>query len=136
MESADHERDMECVLRGGTLFGWHLMSILASIELQLSDTANGTIDLHKRELALNVLKNIHNLSAYVLKTCTDERLMQVAIVKAAEFAVEMEQRMIKERRDAGGETSRLSETESAKEDTKRDSPRGTSGSGIILTDAA
>ena len=93
IKAVGEERVGEYVIRGGILFGWHMISVLADIELQLKDAANNTIDLSKRALALNLLKNIHNLSVYVVKTCSNDRLIEAAISTAAGLATVVQERM-------------------------------------------
>lgn len=97
VQAEDSRQAHEHTINGGVLFGWHLLTVLSDIELQLHDMSESTLDLKRRELATSVLKNIHNISAYVVGTCTDTRKMEVAIQRAAVLASEMGRRMEQER---------------------------------------
>ena len=93
VRAEDQQRAHEHTLNGGVLFGWHVITVLADMEMELTHVANETLDLKKRELAANTIHNIHNLSVYVAKVCTDTKAMGNAIQSAAALAQAMRERI-------------------------------------------
>lgn len=97
VRAEDQQQAHEHTVNGGVLFGWHVITVLADMEFKLNEIANESIDLTRRALALNTIKNIHNLSVYVARTCTDVKAMEAAITSAAELANAMKERMEQEK---------------------------------------
>lgn len=93
VRAEDQQRAHEHTLNGGVLFGWHVITVLADMEMGLTQIANETLDLKKRELATNTIHNIHNLSVYLAKVCTDTKAMGNAIQSAAALAQAMRERI-------------------------------------------
>ena len=96
IRAEDSQRAHEHTVNGGVLFGWHVITVLADMEMELTRIGSETLDLKRRELAPNTIKNIHNLSVYVAHICTDTKAMGNVIASAAELATAMRERMDKE----------------------------------------
>ena len=107
VQAEDARQVHEHTLNGGVLFGWHLLTILGDIELQLRDIADAALDLNKRNLATSLLRNVHNISAYVVSTCTDTHKMDAAINQAVVIATEMNKRMRQETEPVATSVSRI-----------------------------
>lgn len=79
-------------MHGAILIIWHLMTVIADMENQLAPLTQ-SIDLQKNQVAKDLIRNLHQLSLYMMDLGADPEKMARGLAQGAALAKEVQDRI-------------------------------------------
>ena len=91
---------------GAILFNWHILLLFRDFEAQLEPLIR-SLDLHKVEVAKDLLANIRQIEDYLIRLVDDDRKLMAVLATAAQIAKQVKEQLAREAgsgeaKDVGG----------------------------------